>query len=245
MSAPHRFSSGDRRQQILEVATGMFAEKGFAATTTREIAARAKVNEALIFRHFPTKDDLYWAVLETKIGSDNCQQQLQELLAAPGDVRSTLASVAEWMLSRSVQDPTATRLSLFCGLGHHDLSKRFFEKYVATYFEVLGYYLRQQMRHGVLRTLDPMMAARSFVGAVSYHSLLRELFGSDTVGPLDAAETSKLVVSIWLDGMSATNGHEKAMKMASGAAEDDARNATVLQPQQGEKQPSLGTQQKT
>jgi hypothetical protein len=110
------------------------------------------------------------------------------------------------MLCRSAQDHTATRLSLFCGLEHHGLSKRFFGQFVATYFEVLGDYLRRQMRQGVLRTLDPLMAARSFVGAVSYHSLLRELFGPDTAGVLDTGEASKLVVSIWMDGMSAAAG---------------------------------------
>ena len=61
-----RFSAEDRRHQILQVATELFAGRGFEGTTTREIARRAKVNEAIIFRHFPTKDDLYWAVIEAK-----------------------------------------------------------------------------------------------------------------------------------------------------------------------------------
>jgi AcrR family transcriptional regulator len=207
MSVPHRFSSGDRRQQILEIATEMFAAKGFSATTTREIAARAQVNEALIFRHFPSKDDLYWAVLEAKVRSENSQLQLEELLAAPGDIRTALAAVAEWILRRRAQNSTTTRLSLFCALERHDLSQRFFGRFVSSYFEALADYLRQQMRRGVLRSVDPLVAARSFVGAVAYHSLLRELFGSvDTAGNMDAAEAGKLMVSIWLDGMSVTDG---------------------------------------
>ena len=48
-----RYSSADRREQILGVATGLFAQQGFRGTTTKLIADRAGVTEALIFRHFP------------------------------------------------------------------------------------------------------------------------------------------------------------------------------------------------
>jgi hypothetical protein len=52
------------------------------------------------------------------------------------------------------------------------------------------------------------MAARTFIGAVGYHSLIKELFGpldvaGDIAGTTDTREASRLMVSIWLDGMSA------------------------------------------
>ena len=78
----------------------MFAEKGFGATTTREIAAHAQVNEALIFRHFPTKEELYWAVLEAKVRSEDFHLRLEELLAGAANVREALLAVAEWTLER-------------------------------------------------------------------------------------------------------------------------------------------------
>src|ERR1700744_4228036 len=49
---------------ILEAATDLFAERGPAATSIRDIAARSKVNHGLVFRHFGTKDRLVGAVLE-------------------------------------------------------------------------------------------------------------------------------------------------------------------------------------
>src|ERR1700758_3632680 len=49
---------------ILEAATDLFAERGPAATSIRDIAARSKVNHGLVFRHFGTKDKLVGAVLE-------------------------------------------------------------------------------------------------------------------------------------------------------------------------------------
>jgi len=54
-----------RRQQILEAAVRLFAQKGIAKTTTRQIAQKAGVAEGLIFRYFPTKLNLVRAVTGT------------------------------------------------------------------------------------------------------------------------------------------------------------------------------------
>jgi TetR/AcrR family transcriptional regulator, repressor for neighboring sulfatase len=49
---------------ILEAATDLFAERGPAATSIRDIAARSRVNHGLVFRHFGTKEQLVGAVLD-------------------------------------------------------------------------------------------------------------------------------------------------------------------------------------
>ncbi|MEB4208286.1 helix-turn-helix domain-containing protein [Mycobacterium sp. 94-17] len=49
---------------ILEAATDLFAERGPAATSIRDIAARCNVNHGLVFRHFGTKEQLVGAVLD-------------------------------------------------------------------------------------------------------------------------------------------------------------------------------------
>ncbi|MFS0886056.1 TetR/AcrR family transcriptional regulator [Aeromicrobium sp. 179-A 4D2 NHS] len=55
-----------RRAQIIESARTVFARQGYAASRTREIAAEAGVNEAMLYRHFPSKEELFEAsVLES------------------------------------------------------------------------------------------------------------------------------------------------------------------------------------
>lgn len=49
---------------ILTAAADLFAERGPAATSIRDIAARSKVNHGLVFRHFGTKEQLVGAVLD-------------------------------------------------------------------------------------------------------------------------------------------------------------------------------------
>lgn len=60
---------------ILEAATDLFAERGPAATSIRDIAARSRVNHGLVFRHFGTKEQLVGAVLD-QLGA-NLKERLQ------------------------------------------------------------------------------------------------------------------------------------------------------------------------
>ncbi|MCM3743899.1 TetR/AcrR family transcriptional regulator [Sporosarcina luteola] len=53
----------DKQRKILVAATEMFAEKGFAATSTNEIAKKAGVAEGTIFRHYKTKKDLLLSIV--------------------------------------------------------------------------------------------------------------------------------------------------------------------------------------
>ena len=45
-----------RRRQILDAAAELFAHRGFAGTTTRQIAAAVGTTETVLFRHFPKKE---------------------------------------------------------------------------------------------------------------------------------------------------------------------------------------------
>jgi TetR/AcrR family transcriptional regulator len=59
----NRMSATDRKQQLLETALDLFSRKGFEGTTTKELACAAGVAEAVIFRHFASKQALYTAAL--------------------------------------------------------------------------------------------------------------------------------------------------------------------------------------
>lgn len=59
----NRISGSERRLLILEAARRVFSRSGFAAAKTQEIAREAKVSEALLYRHYPSKLALYRSVL--------------------------------------------------------------------------------------------------------------------------------------------------------------------------------------
>jgi TetR/AcrR family transcriptional regulator len=59
-----RLRPAERREQIIGVAREMFVESGFDTTRVKDIAARAGITEAYVFRHFATKEDLFHAAVE-------------------------------------------------------------------------------------------------------------------------------------------------------------------------------------
>lgn len=67
-----RLKGPERRDQLLSVATKLFAERGYEATTTASIAEAAGITEPVLYRHFENKKDLYLAVLR------NCSAMLLE-----------------------------------------------------------------------------------------------------------------------------------------------------------------------
>lgn len=68
-----RMSAEERRAQILAAVVPLFAHKGFSGVRTKELAVAAGISEALIYRHFPSKEALYSAILEQvhRAGPDN------------------------------------------------------------------------------------------------------------------------------------------------------------------------------
>src|SRR6202008_2241570 len=63
-----RMTAKDRKVAIVKAALPLFARKGFAETTTRELARAAGVSEPLLYKHFPGKE-----ALSTEIQAYSCQ----------------------------------------------------------------------------------------------------------------------------------------------------------------------------
>lgn len=60
-----RLKAEERKRQLLQVAKQAFAQGGYAATTTSEIAKAAGVTEPILYRHFAGKQALFQAIIES------------------------------------------------------------------------------------------------------------------------------------------------------------------------------------
>jgi len=164
-------------------------------------AKQTGVTEALIFRHFASKDELYWAVIERKIKAAPPGEHMRERLCAGGSDLEVLSGVATQILERRAKDQTLSRLLLYSALENHRLSHRFFRTYVAECYEVLAEYIRGRIAEGQFRPVDPLLAARGFLGMVVYHSWIQELFGGKRYQNFSVQEVSKTLAEVWLQGM--------------------------------------------
>jgi AcrR family transcriptional regulator len=163
------------------------------------------VNEAIIFRHFHRKEDLYWAVIDGKCQASEGRKGLKEKLSSRRNDGEFFAAIAEGILRRNVEDTNRSRLLLFTALENHRLSHRFFRTYVAEYYEALAEHIRKRIRGGSFRRINPLLAARGFIGMVVYHFLIQELFGGSRYQKFDPKLVSRTLTDIWLEGMRARN----------------------------------------
>jgi AcrR family transcriptional regulator len=72
------------RERLLETATELFAEKGYASTSVREIVDRAGVSKPVLYYYFQSKEGLFYAILEW--AADVQQEILNEIFTASGTV---------------------------------------------------------------------------------------------------------------------------------------------------------------
>ncbi len=60
-------TASQRREQLLTVSRGLFAEKGFEGTSVEEIAARAEVSKPVVYEHFGGKEGVYAVVVDREV----------------------------------------------------------------------------------------------------------------------------------------------------------------------------------
>jgi AcrR family transcriptional regulator len=169
-------SGDERRRQILQVAIDLFSRHGFRGTTTRQIANAAGVSEAMVFRHFATKEDLYGAILSDKACHDEMKfpwekdPVLQEAIRNKDD-HAVFYNIALNALRKQQADAGFMRLIFFSALEEHDLADNFFNEFVLKIYEFIGGYIEQRQKDGVMRNMNPRIAVRAFMGMMLHHSL--------------------------------------------------------------------------
>ncbi|MEX0829256.1 MAG: TetR/AcrR family transcriptional regulator [Nitrospirales bacterium] len=169
-----RISAAARKASIIRSAAALFGETGFNGTKTREIAARAGVSEALIFRHFPSKEELYTAILVEQSPVPGLLERIKGLAEQRKDVE-VFTMIADTIVGGR-PDGNLMRLILFSALESHELSDMFFQNHIRHFYDVLASYIQLRIEDGAFQPVDPLIAARAFMGMLIYHRLLTVLF---------------------------------------------------------------------
>ncbi len=201
-------SGDERRVQILRAAVELFSRKGFKGTTTKEIAKASGVSEAMVFRHFASKDELYAAILHGKgcaEGVNSFPWEGNQVLAAAIERRDDFAvfyNIALAALDKHHADVGFMRLLFYSALEEHELAERFFKEFIERVYEFIGGYIKTRQDEGGMRKLDPRIAVRAFMGMLIHHSLNNILWDKKRV-LLDISneEAAKNFTEILLNGI--------------------------------------------
>ncbi len=227
---PSRMTGEDRRRQLIQVAIRLFSQKGFTGTTTKEIAAAAHVNEAMIFRHFATKDDLYAAILDYKAHEVCAGDWLEELRyhAAARDDRAVFHLVAEKKLThhRCDEKDQFLRLMFYSALEGHTLAHVFLERQARPISDFLCNYIEQRQREGAFRQMHPRATVTAFIGALNHYVMMNAFF-PDWRLELSDEEAATHFTNLLFTGLCAK---QNARTSGKGAGKRTAAKRTAAKP---------------
>jgi TetR/AcrR family transcriptional regulator len=174
--------ANDRRHQLLDTALDVFAKRGYEGATTKEIASAAGVTEAVIFRHFPTKQALYLALLEHQSNNPRFREWLEEArnYMEKNDDEGLFRSIIRQILRGYREDCRCQRVVLFAALeGHEEGLKHHRESSMPT-FELLNeYILRRQQDGAISADLSPTAILCSIAGMATHFGMMTQMFGFD------------------------------------------------------------------
>jgi AcrR family transcriptional regulator len=102
-----RMTAAERREQLIEIARSLFAERGFDGTSIEEIAARAEVSKPVVYEHFGGKEGLYAVVVDREVRT--LLTMMQNALTA-GHPRMLLEQAAMALLDYIEQTPEGFRI---------------------------------------------------------------------------------------------------------------------------------------
>ncbi len=198
-----RLKAGERRSQLLRVAKELFARQGFENTSTKSIAAAAGVTEAIIFRHFASKQELYANILDQRADEIDIKTWRSELdhLAQCQDDEALVLSVVKRILESDRQDPQFQRMLLQAALSGHPLREITRQRLLPLY-RFLYRYIRKRQKQGAFQKCNAKLAAQSIVGMPSYHGLAQILFGIDFLG-ISEDQAARDFAQLILEGLRA------------------------------------------
>lgn len=195
-------SGEDRRKQLIEVAIDLFSRKGFRGTTTREIAAAAGVTEAIIFRHFATKEDLYTAILDYKGVSTGLDKWFADAagMMERNDDEGLFRLIVTKVLDMHRNEPRFERLMMHAALEGHELAVMHHNDMTMGIGAKLTEYIQRRQASGALLGCDPgavLFAVAGIGHLYALHKYVYQLSG-------DSASHEQMVdafVSILMRGL--------------------------------------------
>ena len=210
----------DTRVDILAAARRVFAHKGFAGTSVREVAEAAKVNKAMIYYHFRDKVDLYRAVLSNSFEAMELIWD-DDVFKGNAPARKKIQKYIEGFIRFQQKNEDLRKILAMefstTGLKSDNLkwiAKNYFAKNHAALVKIL----EAGMKSGELRKINPLMAVVSLIGMIIHLFIYVPIapFIQKKKVDLSALKLSAFVAELFFNGLSVQNNAKKQIKKSRG-----------------------------
>jgi TetR/AcrR family transcriptional regulator len=156
MARTRRRSARDSKAAVFQAAALEFSERGYDAAGTDRIAARARLNKAMLYYHFGSKRDLYLAVVRDMVVT--VSTRARAIADSPGTAEEKLDRWIETLVEEAAARPWFPPIMLreiAAGAPHFDA--RIF-RLMNDVFDAVKDIIVQGQREGVFRAADPLLS---------------------------------------------------------------------------------------
>jgi len=184
------------REKILDVAEALFARRGYSGVGLREVATAAGLGKSSLFHHFPSKAELYLAVLRRvfeRIGT-----RIRPALRHEGGPAARLDAAVDTLIDALAEHPTTARL-LLRGLFEEDefaseaaAAQAAVEHALDSILGAFQQLIQAGVDQGAFRAAAPGQVLQSLIGSTVYHFASGEFGETLTGAPLFSAEAVRL-----------------------------------------------------
>jgi AcrR family transcriptional regulator len=190
-----------RPEEVLDAALDLFARKGFAATRMDDIAKAAGLSKAAIYLYFPSKEDVFKALVETRVVvlRDAMAEAVEGMKDDP--ISGLRHVIRLWSVSSSDSQLAAIpRIILAESARFPDLADFYHRVVISRTQKVLIELIEAGIKKGLFRAIDPISAARALVSPLLFEMLRRQAFPNEGMQP-PLVEVSETFFDLFLNGI--------------------------------------------
>ncbi len=164
----------DRRDQIIDAAMQVFAQKGFTRATNKDIAREAGITPGLIYYYFESKEDLLKSIIETRSPAQLMTTLPPQVFELPPEVFLRMLILRALSIIESEQFIPLVRM-LLPEIAHNSEIASITASFIQRILGFLGTYFEKQVEKGALRPINGVLTAQVAIGSVLAFILRRQI----------------------------------------------------------------------
>ncbi len=195
----------DPRERLLKVAIRLFAQRGFEAVSTGDVAKAAKLSQPMVHYHFGSKDHLWRAAIDHLMSDlalrfPSNSNDLKDL-----DPVSQLKVMTRRFITMSASDSSLSRIVIHESLSRSERLDWLVGRYVKRGFDNFDNVIKAGIRAGLIKDLPLYAATNTLISAASFtfcvSAMVRLVYEADLTEPDTISEMADSIIAILFNGL--------------------------------------------
>ena len=184
--------------KVVGAAVRLFARNGYHGTSTRELARKAGVSENTLFRHFASKEDLFWSALRS-CSAPLLQSDVIARVRSGESLQAVLPEIIEALSETATRRPEVLRLFSIAFVELESKAEAQCKPILSPILSEVCDYLAESVARGEILDVDPSLLAASLTATAFMHRHFARLITKHGHPAMDQRDAVKAYTKFWLN----------------------------------------------